>query len=152
VFDGRREVRETVTKAQSLSWAIRTGLALAALVPLAWAYAMWVRRPITESRSLGDAYLEAAIGATAYGILLAFVVPHVVDAVLVSLVAILAGHAWVLQHTTDISLSFWVALEEAVPELRRYHIVLVGLILTAWGIAMLGRRYLRARQSGPNQA
>jgi hypothetical protein len=152
VLDERREVRGRVTRQQLLSWLIRTGRALAAVFPLAWLYARWLTLPITESRSLAEAYVEGAIGAVVCGLLLAFVVRHVVDATVVSSVAVLVGHAWVLQHATDIALSFWSALETTVPELRRYHIVLVGLILTGWGIAMLKRRYLGAGRSGAKQA
>jgi hypothetical protein len=82
-----------------------------------------------------------------FGLILAFAVQHAIDAGLVVCVAIMLGHAWALQHTTDVTTSFWSALEGTVPELRRYHLLLIALILGSWAtVSFVARRYLRMKR------
>jgi hypothetical protein len=130
---------------QSWRWAVRTGRALCAVAFLAALYATWVGSPISQSRTMEGVYLEGAAGAVVLGVILAFAVPHLIDAALVVCGGIMVGHAWALQHMTDIPGSFWMALVDTVAELRRYHLLLVVLALGSWSSASLARQRFRAR-------
>jgi hypothetical protein len=111
-------------------------------VAIACLYGLWVSVPIVEPRTLGYAYVQGAIGAAVCGVGLAFVVRHVLDLLLASSFGILLGHAWALQRTTDVFVPFWNSVVASVPELRRYHVLLIAVIVTSWGImTMLARRY-----------
>ncbi len=137
----------------SLMLMARAARALVALLLLAWIYAIWVRSPILESRSLGEAYLEGAIGAVLLGCILAFAVQHSIDAVGVVCVAILVGHAWALQHTTDITISFGSALRDALQQLQRYHLLLVALVMGGWGaVTLVARRLVGRDRAGVSGA
>jgi hypothetical protein len=109
---------------------------LAALLLVGVVYAWWVQMPILPPRSLEQAYLEGVIGALVCGALLSLVVAKLLEVAALTVVAVIAGHAWAEQHSTDVTLSFVVALQETVHRLQRYHVVLMGLLLVGW---MVGR-------------
>ena len=132
VFDGRNEP-DRQREPRSVKWTIRAGRAIAAALALSWLYATWITTPITPPHSLERAYLEGALLGVLFGSLMGLAVRHAIDATLIACVGIVLGLARALHHTTDITISFWMALDDALHQLRRYDLFLTVLVVASWG-------------------
>jgi hypothetical protein len=106
-------------------------------------YERFLTMPILLIMSMRTALVLGGLGAFAVGCLCRLWASRFSSVLAGSTVGIAMGAAWPAHETSDVSISWWSAMQSAVIELWLYHILVLLAVLVGWhaiGRVFVGRR------------